>query len=99
MKTVHKVNCKACGKTHFGLWTSDGETVECPIEHVSVYIATGKAVEEVQPAEKSKYDFSAMTVKDLKALKVWEQIPDPKPTRKAEIIKAIEDALSSEPEE
>ena len=106
MKTVHKVNCRACGKTHFGLWSQDGETVECPIEGTSVYIATGKVVEEVEPevqptvAEdwqpaKQEIDLSGMTVKELKALRAWEDVPDPKPTRKAEIIAAIEDALSS----
>ena len=47
---VAKLNCRACGNTHYGLWSKDeGETVECPIESVVVATATGQVVVEEEP--------------------------------------------------
>ena len=52
---VAKVNCRACGNTHYGLWSKDeGETVECPLESVVVATATGQVVVEEAPKPKAK---------------------------------------------
>lgn len=48
-------------------------------------------------------ELPAMTVKQLTALPEWEQVPEPKPTKKVEILAAIRAVriadLSDEPEE
>lgn len=49
-KPIDKVNCKACKKTHYGLWSpDDGETVACPIDGTVVLVATGQ-VKDAEPA-------------------------------------------------
>jgi hypothetical protein len=51
-RAIKKVNCRACGRTHYGLWShDDGVTVECPFEHVAVSTATGQPVKTVEPEQ------------------------------------------------
>lgn len=48
---------------------------------------------EGQPPEEEELDLSSLTVARLKELPAWESVPEPKPTRKADIIKAIQEVM------
>jgi len=58
MDKVSKVNCRACGRTHYGLQSHDGGLiVECPITGAWVETRTGK---RVKTAEQGIAEYNAI---------------------------------------
>lgn len=74
-----------------------GDVIEMTVEQASGFLdkfelVAGEKAPKAEPKGKASDDLDSLTVAELKALPEWDLIPEPRPTIKSKIVKALREA-------